>query len=415
MKLKIGMLFPIRYGPNMRVNPQIGIASYLVNFGHEITWILSAENSRTTQQVTLNRIDVYAAPYIHYLSETPILGKGLNQAIADFKKMLLTFKVFRDKKYDLIFVRNNTIDGLVGTYIKKRYRIPLVYELSVPLEIEAEGYKIEGRKPLFLWYTMAKVKAWLKIYTMRKADLILTTTRWFEEGLAEKGISSSKLMPSPSGVDIESFAAKEGKDIREQYHLGDSKVLIYLGVMAKMRKLELLIQAFLKVKEERKNVKLLMVGVGTGKEDLERLAAELGVRDDVIFTGQVPQAEVPDFIAAADIGVSPVPPFPFYKVSSPIKVLEYMAMAKPVVANEEIFGHKEALDESGGGILVPFTPEAIASAIIELLDNADKAQEMGRRGRGWVVKNRSFEILAHRLEERYLKVIMDNQEKARQL
>ena len=78
---------------------------------------------------------------------------------------------------------------------------------------------------------------------------------------------------------------------------------------------------------------------------------------------------------------------------------------KPVVANEEIPEHKELLEQSGGGILVPFTPEAFANAIIELLDNPERAQEMGRRGREWVVKNRTYEILARHVEERYLELI----------
>ena len=182
-------------------------------------------------------------------------------------------------------------------------------------------------------------------------------------------------------------------------------MLIYLGVMGKVRKLEILIKAFAKVKEERQNVKLLMVGDGTGKEDLEKLVAELGVKDDVIFTGRVHQSKVPNFIAAADIGVSPIPPFYFYKVSSPIKMLEYMAMGKPVAANEEIFEQKEVLEQSGGGILVSFTSEALASAIIELLDYPETAREMGRKGCEWVVKNRSYEILAHKLEERYIHLL----------
>jgi glycosyltransferase involved in cell wall biosynthesis len=390
----------------MRVNPQIGIASYLANFGHEITWVLSAENSRTTQQATLNGIDIYAAPYVRYLSETSLLGKAFNRIPAIFRKMRLALRVFRGGKYDLVFVREDTFDGLVGTYIKTKYKIPLVYELASPLDEEWEGYKIEAKKPLFLWYLMAKIKALLKTYIMKRADLVLPTTRWFEEELAEKGISKSKLMPFPNGVDLESFANKDGRDIREKYHLGNSNVLIYLGVMAKMRKLEVLIRAFSEVKEARGNIKLLMVGDGTGRETLEKLVAELGVKGDVIFTGQVHQSEVPDFIAAADIGVSPVPPFSFYEVSSPIKALEYMAVGKPVVANEEIFEHREVIEQSGGGILAPFDNEAFASAIIELLDKPEMAGEMGRKGYEWVVKNRSYEILARKLEEKYVQLAM---------
>lgn len=402
------MLLPIRYGPNMRVNPQIGIASYLVNFGHEITWVLSSEDSRTTQQHFFNKVTIYASPYVRYLSEASLLGKALNRVPATFRKMCLALRVFREGKYDLLFVREDTFDGLVGTYIKRKYKIPFVYELTDPLDQEWEGYKIEARKPLFLWYLTAKIKALLRVYIMKKADLILITTRWFEEGLVEKGIPKSKLMSFPNGVDIESFINKEGKDIRERYHLGNSKVIIYLGVMGKMRKLDVIIRALAKVIGGRENVKLLMVGDGTGREDLENLAADLEIKDDVIFTGQVHQSEVPNFIAAADIGVSPVPPLSFYRVSSPIKTLEYMAMAKPVVANEEIFEHREVIEQSGGGILVPFTTEAFARAMIELLDNVAKAEEMGQRGKEWVVKNRSYEMLARRLEERYTQLVMGN-------
>ncbi len=82
-----------------------------------------------------------------------------------------------------------------------------------------------------------------------------------------------------------------------------------------------------------------------------------------------------------------------------------MGMAKPVVANEEIPEHKEVLAESGGGILVPYAPEGFSQAITELLDNPGKAAVMGQRGREWVVKNRTYEILARRVDERYLELL----------
>lgn len=405
MKLKIAMLLPIRYGPNMRVNPQIGIASYLVNFGHEVTWILFSENCPTTKRDTYHGIDVYATPYVRYLSETSVLGKGFNLIPAILRKLRLALRVIREGEYDLLFVREDTVDGLLGVYLKRKYQIPLVYELSRPLEEEWEGYKTEARKPLLLWYLMARIKVLLKTYIMRKADLILPTTRWFEKGLVKQGISRAKLMPFPNGVDIKSCSNKSGEYIREKYHLGNSKVIIYVGVIGKPRYLRLLIEAFSKVKETRRDVRLLMVGDGTDRKNLENLVGELGIEDAVIFTGQVRQAEVPNFIAAADVGMDPRPPAYYYKASSPIKIFEYMAMGKPVVASKEVFENKEVLEQSRGGILVSYTPDAFASAIIKSLDNPDAAAEMGRRGKEWVAKNRSFEVLARRLEEQYIHLL----------
>jgi len=76
-----------------------------------------------------------------------------------------------------------------------------------------------------------------------------------------------------------------------------------------------------------------------------------------------------------------------------------------VVANEEIPEHTEVLGQSAGGVLVPFTPGAFAKACIQLLDNPRKAAAMGRRGREWVVRNRNYEILARRVEERYYRLL----------
>ena len=134
---------------------------------------------------------------------------------------------------------------------------------------------------------------------------------------------------------------------------------------------------------------------------------ELELENTVIFVGQVPYFEVLEFIAAADVAVPPVPPLDIYKVSSPCKLFEYMGVAKPVVANEEIPEHREVIEKSGGGILVPFTSEGFTDAIAYLLDNPKKAAEMGSRGRKWVVKNRSYEILARQVEERYYQLLRE--------
>lgn len=158
-------------------------------------------------------------------------------------------------------------------------------------------------------------------------------------------------------------------------------MVIYVGVQDRARGLELLIRAFSRVLSMRRNLKLLMVGSGNDINNLVQRASDLGIVEQVTFTGQVPHFEIQDFIAAADIGISPVPPLYFYKFSSPIKMFEYMASGKPVIANEEIPEQEEVLEGSEGGILVPYTVEAFADAIIELLNNPKRAKEMGRKGR----------------------------------
>lgn len=353
-----------------------------------------------------NGVSVYATPYISHLKESSLLAKILRRILNVLRRMRFIQKIVKEGKYNLVFIKDGEVfDGLLATYIKRRYKIPFVFYLSSSLEQNWEIFKIDSLKPKFLYYLIAKFTTLVKMHTMHKADLILPTTKWCGEELAKKGIPISKMMPYPESADIAAFANKDGRNIRGKYNLGNSKVVVYVGTISKARYLSTLIQAFSRVRKERGNAKLLMVGDGTDRGNLERLAEELGMRSEIIFTGQVSHLEVPDFVAAADIGISPVPPLSFYKVNSVTKMFEYMAGGKPVVANEEILEQKEVLEQSGGGILVPFTPEAFADAIIELLDNLERATEMGRRGREWVVNNRSYEIMARQIEERYLEVL----------
>lgn len=406
VKLNICMLlsFP-RYGENMRMPPQIGICSYLTNFGHQVSWVIWSDDKHQVQPFFFNNVHVYTTPEVHYLPASSLVGRIFNKIPNTIKRMRYILNIFKKENYDLILVRGDVFDGLVAAYIKRRCKVPFVFELPNPLEQEWEYFKINPKKPRFLYYLVAKLIKIIATQLLHEADLIIPISKWLKIHLIEQGLSESKIIPFSEGIDTAVFSDKDGGKGCEKYRLNNSKAIIYVGTLGKGRYLRLLIQAFSEVKKKKGRVKLLMVGEGDDERNLEALANELGIEDDVIFTGQVPQSEVPHLIAAADIGISPVPPLSFYKLSSPIKMFEYMAMGKAVVANEEIPEHKEVLEQSEGGILVPFTPEAFATAIIELLDNPEKAAKMGQRGREWVIKNRSYEILARQVGERFLSLV----------
>ncbi len=82
-----------------------------------------------------------------------------------------------------------------------------------------------------------------------------------------------------------------------------------------------------------------------------------------------------------------------------------MATGKPVVANEEIPEHKDVLSESGGGVLVSWDEESFAEGIVKLLDDPKSATQMGQNGKTWVTRNRSFEVLARKIEEKYRELL----------
>ncbi len=404
-KLNICMTFPLWYEPDMLIYPRIEIFSYLSHFSHKITWIISSGKTCPRKPLFLSGAEVHVVPYHHYVRNVSFLAKVINMIPHILQRMHFILTTIEKGKYDLVFVRGSGIgifDGLVATYIKRKSKVLFVYELPNPLD-QWEMIKMASPKHRSLHYLVSKFQERIGRFLLHQADLILPISTVLQDYLiTNNGIPASKILTIPVGIDVRAFSSQDGKQVTAKYQLNDSKIVIYVGNLDKARMLKLLIEAFAIVRSQKLNAKLLLIGKGDDAGNLRKLTDELGMNNSVIFIGHVSRSEIPDFIAAADIGVSVVPPLPFYMFSSPIKMFEYMAMVKPVVANQEIPEHKEVIDQCGGGILVPFTAAAFAIAIIELLNNPEKSANMGKKGREWVVQNRSYDILARQVEERYL-------------
>ena len=400
-KLNICLLLPTSFDSNMPARPAITeiYGKYLPSFGHKIIWITpSLKKRRGVQERFFKEVKVYTIPH-PVASSLPL--KIFNLISYYIREYMLLTTLFKEEKCDIIQVRNNVFAALLALHIKRKYSIPFVFQYSFPKGVS----KVRKQEKLYAYY-FDKLESYITKYILHKADFIFPISKWMKEELVKESVPKSKMMPLPMGVNPELFSPnKEGIKIEERYKLNSSQVIIYVGSMDKIRQPDIIIRAFSKVREYKDNVKLLMVGDGNDKLNLEKLTDGLGIKDDVIFTGQVSYFDVPYFIAAADICVCPVPPLDIYKVSSPTKLFEYMAMRKPVVANEEIPEQKEVIEESGGGVLVKFEDKSFVDGIIELLDNPDRAKEMGRKGHEWVVKNRSYENMAREVEKRYFELL----------
>lgn len=323
------------------------------------------------------------------------------------RKLRLAQKVIEEKNCNLIQVRNGPIDGIFGLYLKWKYKIPLIFHYTWPaLKSWEEKVKLKRDKRLHLKGLVEKFTDFLQMRIMHGADLVLPVGKWMKAYLVSRGVPKKKMLSFPDGVNPKVFSPENsGTEKRREHGLGSSPVITYVGTMDTLRQLDFLIRTFRKVKGRVKNVKLLMVGDGDDREYLERFATDLRVCKDIVFTGKVPYPEVPSFLAASDVTVSPIPPSALYKVSSPLKIFEYMGAGRSVVANEEIPEHKEVIQESGGGLLIPYDEENFANAIVELLNDPNKRERMSRNGRKWVLENRSYEKLAKKLEKAYFDLL----------
>ncbi len=391
-RLSICVLLAEPYNAEMPARPAVMEMSMIaIRLGHKVVWVMPVMESMGE----MHRYKGIRIFTISHGAHSSLAGKIVDKFVFAWREMTVASRVVQYENCNVIQARDDVLAGLVAVYLKKKHRLPFVFQCSFPF---VDGIGEKHRSMPF--QLIVKVGHFVLSYVMRHADLILPISKWMREDLISKGVPKSKMVPLPLGVNTSLFSPTN--NTHPEYDV------IYIGTLDKLRRLDALIRAMVIVKQHNRHARLLMLGRGDDRSNLVELVHNCRLDDNVAFVDQVPYSDVPQFIASASIGVSPVPPSDLYKMNSPSKLFEYMSMGKPVVANEEIYEHKEVLESSGGGILVSFTPESFAGAILKLLDNSDEATKMGQAGRKWVIENRSYETLTRQVGVRYLELIQDN-------
>jgi len=176
----------------------------------------------------------------------------------------------------------------------------------------------------------------------------------------------------PSPVDLDQYDELDPGRVRTMLGLEEAELLLYIGRLAKEKGLDFMLRAFVKIVAERPSARLLLLGEGPYKHALESEAGKLGLSGRVIFGGLIPHEEVPDYVAAADLFV-----FSSVTDTQGLVLLEAMAAGIPVVAVEAP-GPVDVLSE-GGGLLVSATEVDFSDAVLSLLADEARRNEMGKQ------------------------------------
>lgn len=243
-------------------------------------------------------------------------------------------------------------------------------------------------------------------------DGLTTITPELKKVLMQKyGIKGEKIGIWSSGVSLEKFTKLPiTKNSISTIRDSKSFIVIYHGSYSPTRGIENLIKSIGCLKNPlRKKIKLLLVGINPNRtEDLLRLCNEIGVKEQTEFIPKVEYKEIPAYISLSDIGIIPLPPEnEWWRVSSPLKTLEYLAMGKPIIATNIPF-HQRIFDKGECGVLIETgSPKALADAITYLYQNRDKLDEMGKKGREIVEKYHTWDNKALELEK-FLKTVLED-------
>jgi len=289
-------------------------------------------------------------------------------------------------KPDIVYYRHGLFNA--GLWTAKLLRIPAVKEVNGIVANEKEV--TNQAKGIIL-----NIINHIEKRNMPKADKIIVVTSKLKQILIrEYNVSENKIEVLENGANVDLFRPMERNRVISKLRISEQfRYVCFVGNFATWQGLEYLIKSVPHVLKECPDARFLLVGDGDLKERLESMVKDIGVSDKVIFTGMVPYQNVPYYINASDVCVAPK--LPLKSGYSPLKLCEYLACEKPVIASR--LNGFEILEEHQMGLLVPPEDEvALAQAIVKLLKSFSLREEMGKNGRQYVVKHRSWESVARK-------------------
>lgn len=204
---------------------------------------------------------------------------------------------------------------------------------------------------------------------------------------AALGFPADRMWHIPVGADTERFTPRlVSKSILRHWGVDSSKtVILYVGQLEGAAHADLLIHAAPLVLQKRPSAEFLIVGGGEQEAVVRALARNSPHSHAIHFTGYIEAAAIPDVIAAADICVASFADTPAARAKSPLKIAEYMASGKPVVASK--VGDVPWMVQGCGLSVEPGDPAALAEGIVCYLDNLDKRIDDGFKARQRAVQH----------------------------
>lgn len=227
--------------------------------------------------------------------------------------------------------------------------------------------------------------------SFRGADVIVTVSEEVADYVASTGIPRARILTLPNGVDTARFHPDaDGARIRRDHHLGTAPVLGFIGSFKPWHGVGFLIEAFAGIAQRRPDARLLMIGEGPELDSARARIAALGLAERAIFTGRVPHADIPAYLAAMNLSAAPYLPQPdFY--FSPLKVVESLAAGTPVIASR--IGQLEQLVDDGttGVLFTPGDSGEFTRKAGDLLADRARYRAMGAQARARAVRDFSWD------------------------
>ena len=275
--------------------------------------------------------------------------------------------LFRTKP-DVVLV--NYAMHISSVLLGRAFRIPVVLQIHSPYYLHAR-YANDRLRLLFFW-------RWLERRAINLASAVVVVSTTLQDYYVALGFPRGKLAVVPNGVDLSWFdPTLRGDAVRERLGLQGSLVIGFVGVLVGWTGIDWFLEALPRLGYLLDKVVVLIIGQGNLEPRLLQIAATSGLGERIRLVGFVPHAEVPEYLASFDIAVAPYRKVELF-YNSPMKLYEYLAMGKPVIASRMGQSAELIKDGENGLLYEPDDADGMLKLLSLLIEDAALRARLGR-------------------------------------
>jgi glycosyltransferase involved in cell wall biosynthesis len=360
----------------------------------------------------------WPAGAMHVIGSLQSRCAGVCAPLWDLLGLLRALRALHGRRPACIQVRDKIASGVLGRLAAAVLRVPFLYWMSFPI---VEGFEVRrdeirsrrhGLRSRLLWaaHALRATVSRRVIYrlVLPGARHVFVQSDAMADWLAAKGLERARMTAVPMGVDADLFDRARIEPVHD-IRLDGRRVLIYLGRIAQARRSDFLLDVVDELRAGMPEVLLVIAGDAPSNDEMawmRRQIAGRGLERHVLLTGWLDQRTALGYAVRAEVGLSPIPRGVLYDVSSPTKLVEYLALGIPSVAND-IPDQQQVIERSGAGLCVPMQARPFADAVRAFLADPALAAGFASRGPGWVRRHRTYAVLGRDVAAIYKTILTE--------
>jgi PEP-CTERM/exosortase A-associated glycosyltransferase len=330
--------------------------------------------------------EVDGVPYLRLPWRSSALGSAprLLGLFADLHRMLAARPV------SVLHAHTPVRTGLPALWAARVARVPIVYELHGLWEESAVERRRMTRRSV-RYQASRRLETWL----MQRVDSLAAISRGLAREAQRRGVDAERIFHVPNGVDTDGFRPRPADgELVERHGLQGKLVVGFIGFFFAHEGIDVLLRAFARLRAERPDARLLLVGDGDTRAELRAEVRRLALDAHVVMPGRVPHAVIQRYYSVCDVVAYPRRAARVTELVAPLRPLEAMAMGRAVVASD-LSGLREIVRHGETGLLVPpDDADGLATALARLAADAPLRARLCEGARRFAAGERDWRLLA---------------------